>query len=160
MKNLSNHINQCTFQKIFDKKVSLLVDGCKRWGHHYQGAIIFSSERLYLYQIKSVNDSSAQSISKFISDIINDLWNNKTTVISVSTDNFSSNKKAMNNDSASVQSLTNKHMIREPCSTHTGNLAIDDMFQHDDQYVFIVNDMKILMSNLPEGSYREGYCPL
>lgn len=54
------------------------------WGKHYQGAIIFSSERLYLYQIKFVNDSSAESIIQFISDMVNDFSNNKTTVISVS----------------------------------------------------------------------------
>lgn len=98
MNDLSNQINNRTFQNIFGEKVSLLVDGCKRWGQHYQGAIIFSSERLYLYKIASVNDSSAKSITKFISDIIIDLSSNyNTTVISVSTDNFISNKKAMNN---------------------------------------------------------------
>lgn len=82
-----------------------------------RGGIIFSSERLYLYQIKSINDSSAES--------------NSTSV----------------------------HMIREPCYKHSGSLAIDDMFQHDNQYGFVVYEMKILMNNLPEGSYGEGHCP-
>lgn len=156
---LSKNIKQNMLNEIRGKKVSILVDGCKRWGSDYQAAIIYTTSRLYLFTIKIVKDSSAKSIADFISKISQKIFKNHSSLISVCTDNFSSNKKALNGDEESVQKMINKHIIREPCSAHSGNLAIDDMFSNDAEYGCVVNEVQILVNNPPEGSFREGFHP-
>ena len=48
LKSLSYDIKNEMLHYLRGQTVSLLMDGCKRWGVNYQGLIIFTSSRLYL----------------------------------------------------------------------------------------------------------------
>ncbi|KAK8876380.1 hypothetical protein M9Y10_006583 [Tritrichomonas musculus] len=84
---------------------------------------------------------------------------NNTTVVAICTDNFSSNKKAINGKKGSAQDLLDETLLRQPCLAHTANLGIEDMFKDDDEFGFVYNAINILMKDLPEDSYCKGYKP-
>lgn len=80
-------------------------------------------------------------------------------IISVCTDNCNANKCALNGDIDSIQGILDQHFIRQPCSAHTNNLAIEDVFKIDEEFGFVSDYVQFLMNHTPKASYREGFKP-
>ena len=159
MKKLSEDIHNQMLSEISGKTVSLLYDSCHRWAEEYQGVIIFTKKRLYLWGLINTDDSKASTIADTLSSIVNSLQENSTTVVSICCDNCRSNVKAMDGNEDSAQGKSENPFIREPCSAHTANLGIGDLFSKGMKYHYIKKAIKVLLSNKPEGSYRSGFSP-
>ena len=158
MISFANHIKATHLRELTNKTVSLMVDGCKRWGKNYLAVIIFTHSRLYMYSVLSPPNEAAVTLAQQIAGVIEDLESNRITVISVNTDNAANNKKALNNDDDSAQALSNSHFIRQPCAAHTLNLVIEDTFGNENApYHYILLDIQFLLRHPPRGSCRDGF---
>lgn len=94
-----------------------------------------------------------------ISSIVDTLSDFSITVVSACCDNCKSNVKALNQDEDSAQEMCQSSFIRQPCSAHTANLGIKDLFSKNKKYNYVKKVIKKLMSNKPEGSFRLGFEP-
>lgn len=159
MINLSQRILNEMFISIRKQKVSLLLDTCKRWGNTYQGIIIYTYGRLYMWSAFPTPNSKSKTLAELVSSLITQLVNNKTEVVSICTDNAINNKTAFDGGEKSAQQLSGIFFIRVPCSAHTADLAIHDMFMNDKPYHFVIENINILLSNIPKGCYRKGFKP-
>lgn len=159
MITFSDQIHDRILIDLRGQAVSLMADSCKRWGKNYEGIVVYTNERLYLYSILSAQDLKASTLSTLISDVVKECKDNNINVISVNTDNAANNKKALNGKSGSAQVKSNSHFIREPCSAHTCDLAIKDMFSKDDEFGFVNKCIETLIDHLPQGTYTPGYGP-
>lgn len=99
------------------------------------------------------------TLTKLIASVVKRLSDNKTTVISVCTDNAKYNVSALNGDKNSAQQLSGEPIIRQPRAAHTANLALKDLLLLDEKYGFVSFDINILMKNKSKGSYRDGFSP-
>lgn len=158
MNRLSDQIHNEMLHEIAGKEVSLLFDGMRRWSNDYQGIILFTSKRLYLWGIIHTVDSTALTISNEVSKIIDSLKDNGTSVIAICCDNARSNIKAFNGDDESTQELSKSHFIRQSCAAHTSSLAIKDIFSDGQIYDFVVHSMKYLLSHSPK-EHKNGKAP-
>ena len=140
----SNIILSKIYQKLDSKKVSLLIDGVKRNNRRYQGQIIYTPEQLYFIGLTPCVSETKLEISEIISNTAIKLSNNNCDLIAVCTDNFSSNIAALKGGRLSAQNLSNQNFIRFPCTCHTINLAIKDIFEGKYKYIY---DSVILMIN-------------
>ena len=93
---LVDKIKKGMLNEISRLPVSLLFDGMRRWSNDYQGIILFTTKRLYLWGIIRTVDSTVLTISNEVTEIIDTLKNNETNVIAICCDNASSNIKAFN----------------------------------------------------------------
>ena len=59
MHELADSIRSNMLNEIKFKKVSILFDTCSRWGKHYQGIVIYTIQRLYLYSIMATENSTS-----------------------------------------------------------------------------------------------------
>ncbi|KAK8839593.1 hypothetical protein M9Y10_028650 [Tritrichomonas musculus] len=159
MIELAKKIRKQTISELFGKSASLLFDSCKRWGVNYQGVIIYTSTRLYLWSAIATQDSTSQTLAQVISSVVKTLKFYGINIISVCTDNCNANKRALNGDFESAQGLSDQHFIRQPCSAHTNNLAIEDVFKTDEEFGFVSDYVQFLMNHAPKASYREGFKP-
>lgn len=155
----SKIIHQKMLKKLVGKTVSLMVDGCTRWGTKYQGFVIYTYQRLYVFSLYDIPNNRSKTLANLIAAVISQLKANQTTVIAVCTDNARYNIHALNNDENSAQHISGQHFIRQPCAAHTANLVIKDMFLYDAYYGFVSSEINILMKNKPENSYRKGFSP-
>lgn len=142
MITLSNDIQNNTYCQIRGRVVSLLFDSCQLWGKHYQGIVIHTPQRLYLYSVLPTANSRASTFSDLIANVVEHLSYHKTTICC---DNARANVKAFSNRGLIKKKL---NILRQPCSAHTGNLAIHDMFEKDEIYGFIIEEVKSLMKNI------------
>lgn len=145
MITFSNDIKYNTYYQIRGRIVSLLFDSCQRWGHHYQGIIIHTPQRLYLYSVLPTSNSKASTLSDLITTVVEDLLYNKTTVLTICCYNARANVKAFSNRGLIKKEL---NILKQQCSAHTGNLAIHDMFEKDEIYGFIIEEVKGLMKKI------------
>lgn len=155
---LSEDIHNKMLQNLQGKTVSLLCDGCSRWGTKYQGVIVYTCQRLYVFSIYDIPNFQSLTIAKLIAEVVTKLKDNKTTVVSVCVDNARYNIKALNGQSNSAQELSGQFFIRMPCAAHTANLAIKDFF-NDVEFHFIYYEIEYLLNNKPEKSTRDGFSP-
>ena len=84
---LADKIKKDMLSEISGLPVSLLFDGMRRWSNDYQGIILFTTKRLYLWGIIHTNDSTALTISNEVTEIIDTLKSNGTNVIAICCDN-------------------------------------------------------------------------
>lgn len=63
MIDLSQRILNEMFLSIRKQKVSLLLDTCKHWGNTYQGIIIYTYSRLYMWSIVQKNGKKPELIT-------------------------------------------------------------------------------------------------
>lgn len=159
MIELAQKIQLQTLGELYGKTASLLFDSCKRWGRNYQGIIVYTTKRLYLWSAIPTTDSTALTLANVIASVVGDLSACGVKIVAVCTDNCSANIAALDNDIGSAQDISNIHFIREPCSAHTSNLAIEDAFVTDEEYGFVSDCIKFLMDHAPRGSYRQGFKP-
>lgn len=158
MISFANEIKTTQLRQLAHKSVSLMVDGCKRWGKNYLGVIIFTHSRLYLHSVLSPPNEQSITLAQQIAGVVNNLKINKIAVLSVNTDNAANNKNALNADDDSAQALSNSHFIRQPCAAHTLNLVIEDTFGNDNAtYHYILLNIQLLLNHPPRGSCRDGY---
>lgn len=159
MISLSDQIYNRMLIDLKNQTVSLMADSCKRWGKKYEGIVIYTNERLYLYSILYAENSKASTLSTLIAEVVQKCSENNIHIISVNTDNAAENKKALDGEENSAQEKSNSHFIREPCSAHTCDLAIKDMFSKDEDYGFVNRCIEILIDHLPKGTFTPGYAP-
>lgn len=50
--------------KVAGKTVSLMCDGCSRWGVKYQGIIVYTYKRLYVYSVNSVLNNQSLTLAE------------------------------------------------------------------------------------------------
>lgn len=93
-------------------------------GEKYQGIILFTVQRLYLWSIVAKDDTTAKTLRDTILDVVNTLELNQTDVICVCTDNSKANIAAFDEKYPHHEY---QHFIRVPCSAHTADLAIKDI---------------------------------
>lgn len=146
MVRLSKRIHNEMLNDIKGMSVSLLLDGIRRWGDDYQGLVIFSLSRLYLYGIVSTEDSTAKSMASAVASTVKELDDNNTNVIAVCCDNAKANIKALNGEDDSSQEMTESHFISQPCSAHISSLAIKDLFSKGKKYYFVVKSILFLLA--------------
>lgn len=125
----SNSIISKIFQKLNGKSVSLLIDGIERNSKKYQGQILYTPDQLYFIGLFPCQEETKINIATIISETAIKLKNNNSKLISVCTDNFSSNIAALDGGPFSAQKLSNQNFFRFPCTCHTINLAIKDTFE-------------------------------
>lgn len=154
MIDLAERIRCQTLANLRNRVVSLMIDGCQRWGKKYERVIIYTSERLYLYSVLKIRDGKARTLEEILAGVLETLKNNKTTVVSINSDNASVNVAALNGD---LQNITNSHFIRQPCAAHTLNLAIEDTFLHNPRANRIYKSIELLVTHPPKNSIRNGY---
>ncbi|KAK8835911.1 hypothetical protein M9Y10_040289 [Tritrichomonas musculus] len=159
LKNLSKRIHQNMLTKVEGKTVSLMCDGSSRWGVKYQGIIVYTYKRLYVYSVNSVPNNQSLTLAELIASVVNDLSRNNTTVVAVCCDNARSNISAFNGNKNSAQQKSGKNFIRQPCAAHTANLVIKDSFDSKDEFGFVYEIITFLMRNKPEESFRKGFAP-
>lgn len=152
MISLTVQITQYTISELFGQTASLLFDSCKRWGQNYQGIIIYTTKRLYIWSTIPTNDSLS------LADVI-ELTMKGVKIVSVNTDNSSANKAVLDGDDDSAQEIAGEHFVRDPCSAHTSNLALEDTFSIDEEFVFVSNYIKFLIDQAPKNTYRKGFKP-
>ena len=136
-------------REISAKIVSLMFDSCHRWGVDYQGIVIYTSQRLYLWSVVPTRDSKTDTFSDLLKKIVTELDAYNTTVVEICTNNSRANVSAFENNE--------NHVVREPCAAHTAELAIGDMFKRDIEYGFISDEIQILMQNIPKECCRPGF---
>lgn len=124
-----------------------MVDGFTRWGTKYQGFVVYTSQRLYVFLVDDTPDNCSKTLANLIVSVVSQIKSNQTTVIAVCTDNARYNISALNNDENSAQHISGKHFIRLPCAAHTANLVIKDMFLYDTSYGFVSCEINIIMKN-------------
>lgn len=159
MISLSAQITQHTISELFGQTASLLFDSCKRWGQNYQGIIIYTTKRLYIWSTIPTDDSTALSLADVIASTVIELTMKGVKIVSVCTDNSSANKAALDGDDDSAQEIAGEHFVREPCSAHTSNLALEDTFSIDEEFGFVSNHIKFLIDHAPKNTYRKGFKP-
>ena len=103
MIELAQRIRMQMLENLRDRVVSLMIDGCKRWGRLYEGVVSYTSERLYLYSVLKMRDGTARTLEAILAEVIETLKRNNTTVVSINSDNASVNLTALNGD---LQNLT------------------------------------------------------
>ena len=80
-------------------------------------------------------------------------------IVSVCTDYSSSNKAALDSDDDRAQEIAGEHFVRDPCSAHTNNLALENTFSNDEEFGFVSNYIKFLFDQAPKNTYRKGFKP-
>lgn len=158
MINFSHYIRTEMLHEIKYKYVSILFDSCKRWGVNYQGVILYTPERLYLWSAVPTSNSKAKTLYDVTSYIVDVLAVNKTTVISICDDNCKANISAYKK--LLKDSNEKHHFYRQPCCAHTLNLVISDLMEKDDDYGKLTAYIKTLMNFLPDDTYRKGFNPV
>lgn len=153
MFDLANQILQKMHNDLRGKTVSILLDGCRRLSHNFQGIIIYTPDRLYFYSIYETPNSKAKTLRELVVSIIFKMAFNQIHVLSICTDNCNTNKSAFDE-----LYFFGRHILREPCSSHTGNLAIKDMFESG-EYEFVKNEIFNLLSNIPDCLCHNGNVP-
>lgn len=93
-------------QKLTGKTVSLMCNGCSRWGTKYQGFVIYTYQKLYFF--------------------FSVWYSRNVTVVSICTDQAESNVSALNIDEKSAQEISGECFIQQPFATHTANLVLKD----------------------------------
>ena len=73
MLNLSDQIKRKMKKEISGQFISLLFDSCHRWGNDYQGIIIHTYERLYLWSIERTENSKAKTFSELLTNILEEI---------------------------------------------------------------------------------------
>lgn len=73
------------------------------WSNEYQGIILFTKARLYLYELMHTDDSKAKTNADVISSKVKSLKDKSIKVISACCDNCKTNIKGLNFDSNSAQ---------------------------------------------------------
>ena len=121
-------------KEICYTSVSLLFDSCKRWGENYQGIILYTSERLYIWSVLATEDSKAETFTKVIQKVIDDLKFTQIKVLAICTDNAAANVSAFKEN--------NLCLFWQPCAAHTTNLVISDTFEKDEKYSFTIKNFK------------------
>lgn len=58
------------YEKLANKKISLLFDSAKKWSKNYQVVIFFTLNELFLLALKVTENSKADSIKPITIDII------------------------------------------------------------------------------------------
>ena len=148
----SSHIINKIFQKINGLSVSLLIDGVEKSKKKYQGQILFTPKQIYFLGITKCNVETSENISQIIADTALTISRNGGHLVSVCTDNFSSNIAALDGGPSSAQAKSKQNFFRTPCSCHTLNLAIKDIF--DDKYKNIVTTVIHLLKYFKEFSEK------
>ena len=73
MIDLAQRIRMQMLENLRDRVVSLMIDGCKRWGRLYEGVVIYTSERLYLYSVLKMRDGTARTLEAILAEVIETL---------------------------------------------------------------------------------------
>lgn len=156
--DFANCIMTETFKRLRYKSISLLFDSAKKWSKNYQAIIGYTHEGLFLLSLGLTPDNTAKSITDFVKKTLEKLDSNKTTIIAICTDNDNTNKSVFDDKKGLIHQFSEDHFIREPCSAHLGNLAIDDIFNKNSEYYYIVENVKKLLhfSN-PTNLKKRGY---
>lgn len=102
-------------------------------GTKYQGFIIFTAQRLFVFSVFDIPYNRSMTLAKLIASVIKRLSDNKTTVVSVCTDNAKYNVSALNGNKNSAQQLSGEYFIRQTCATPTANLVLKDLFHPKDK---------------------------
>ena len=150
-------IEQRNLRSLYGKIVSLLLDEATRWNTHYEGVVIYTPERLYFMSVTPIPGLKANYLAHLTSYIVKKLQSFGITVVSVCTDNAGNNKKAYDEKNPKcAEALSNQQFIRQPCSAHTANLGINDMFGNDPEYGYIIGYISQLLISHP---YKKGPVP-
>lgn len=142
--SFADEIKQKILLKVKGNPVSLLIDGVTRSKKKYQGQVIYTPFQLYFLGLYPCEEETRENIAKIISDTAICLSDHNCKLIAVCTDNYCANISALNDGPLSAQDLSNQNFIRFPCSCHTINLAIKDVF--DDKFQFIKDTVIFLIS--------------
>lgn len=156
----SNYILKRIYEEIFHRPVSLMIDGAKREGQKYQGLILYTTNQLYFIGLSPCQNEKSETIAKIVSDTAEIIKNNKSRLVSVCSDNASFNKSAMDSRKTfSAQRLSNENFIWWPCSCHTLNLAVKDVFTGNFKQVFdIVIQLIIVLDDISQ-THKIGEVP-
>ena len=150
MYDFAEKINKNVLKSLKGKIVSLLFDSAKRIGEYFEGIIIFTPEQLYFYPFSIIDRSTAQEISTVISNAINFLNSNGTTVISACCDSASANVAAFNpNHSYAIPLRIGEGIIRIRCCAHLCELASSDVYSKD--FPGIINAIIKILKICPSG---------
>ena len=142
--SFADEIKQKILLKVKGNPVSLLIDGVTRSKKKYQGQVIYTPFQLYFLGLYPCEEETRENIAKIISDTAICLSDHNCKLIAVCTDNYCANISALDDGPLSAQDLSNQNFIRFPCSCHTINLAIKDVF--DDKFQFIKDTVVFLIS--------------
>ena len=136
----ADSIMKSTYINLSGHIVSLLIDSAKRVGKFYEGFIIYTKERLYYYPFSVIPKNTSVNEAGAIANAINFLESLNITVISVCTDNGSTNIGAFNKSkhNYAVQYQIGTGIIRIPCCCHVTENALKDVFEKTDAGVIKV----------------------
>ena len=143
-------IEKRNLRLLCGKIVSILLDEATRWNVHYEGVVIYTPERLYFMSVTPLPEVKAKYLAHLTSYIVKKLQSFGITVVSVCTDNAGNNRKAYDEKNPHcAQALCQQQFIRQPCSAHTANLGISDMFEKDPQYGYVISYINTLLNRHP-----------
>lgn len=147
-----------TYEKLANKKLSLLFDSAKKWSKDYQAVICYTHDDLFLIKLDITQNNTAAAITPLIVNIIQKFEEYNSIVIAICTDSDNTNKSVFDPDKGVVQKLTNDNFIRQPCCAHIANLAIEDMFLRKEEYYYIYKYIhKILLKANPHNLKKAGF---
>lgn len=94
-----------------------MIDGVKRKNIKYQGKIIFTPDHLFFFLgNEKCENEKGEMIANIISKTALDISKSGSKLISVCTDNFSTNISALDQDNPHcAQKLCGQNRIRSPC---------------------------------------------
>ena len=141
LKNYALRIQEHTLTSLKGEVVSILIDGAKKCTREFEGVILYSRIGLKFFALVNIPNQKAMTLASVISAVDSALSRNGTRVVSICSDNAKTNKKALNCDESSAQSLSGFFFIRQGCSVHSINLAIGDVFNMQ-QYIPLLNALK------------------
>ena len=125
----SLEIINTNIESLKGKTVSLLTDEAKRTGRYFEGVILYTKQRLYFYPFAVMKDNKAKEIATDIASVINYLNSKDISVISVCSDNGSTNIAAFNpKNPYAVEYHIGSGIIRVPCFCHLTETACKDVF--------------------------------
>lgn len=157
MISMAADIHEKTMHELQYQTVSLMMDGCKRWGYRYEGFVIYTCHKLYYFGVIPTKDETHLTLANVIKRVMTEFDEHHIRVVAITTDNASNNITALNFGPTSAQGLSGHHFIRQPCAAHTLNLAIEDVVMHSDLGKIIYNNIQFLLRNVPKGTVRAGY---
>lgn len=130
-------------ESLRGEAVSILMDAARKCCTEFEGIILYTRKSLNFFSLTAIKDEKSLTLAALISEVVKYLENNEIHVVSVCSDNASNNKKALNAQEGSAQSLSGVFFIRQGCGAHSINLAIKDVFDSN-TFNPLLNAMKTI----------------
>ena len=145
-----------TLSNLRGEIVSLMIDGGTVGARHWLAIGMYGWKGTYFYGVRIMNDSSAGTISRLVTECIKDLARFGIGIAAVVSDNASNMIAALDeNKTYCVQSLSGSKIIRVSCACHTAQLAVKDLAANGPTFQVFRGELRQLLEWLHEDEVRE-----